>query len=234
MKRSGVVKTKASPFVKKNDKKRAQTSSEPNLRQPKNRDPGSSISVTSTSHSSWSEGDITDCTSELNLLWETGAKVQDFLELTVIKPDDFQWGNNNFLKWHKDYLQHWNQKCDRCDFLFSGYFGTKPCHSLAAEFFENLNDSLEQGFQFLPLRIFYTDKLHLTSEDEYSWSVRCLAMQLAQQSPFQLFDINELPSSSNPFWTVSEDRNHAIRPEQPLVAFLLMISVIFDHPWVNP
>ncbi|CAJ1938537.1 unnamed protein product, partial [Cylindrotheca closterium] len=70
---------------------------------------------------------------------------------------------------------------------------------------------------------------------EYTWGVKAIALQVAQQIPFSFFDVGLVNDSKVPqedLYFLRDNRsNPALRNETPLVQFWLMCASIFDHPW---
>ncbi|CAJ1969823.1 unnamed protein product, partial [Cylindrotheca closterium] len=144
-------------------------------------------------------------------------------------------GNSTFNQWMEDHNDRWTQALPRFDSPFKDLYANYSVGVRVNMLFAQYANDWRRVLKFL-ISLFDNDALgNVEKTTEYTWGVRAIALQVAQQIPFSFFDVGLVNDSKVPqedLYFLRDDRmNPALRNETPLVQFWLMCASIFDHPW---
>ncbi|CAJ1954252.1 unnamed protein product [Cylindrotheca closterium] len=223
--KAGMSTPKSVSVTKKSGKKRLENASAVDLRQPKDRDPSVN-----------NDSEIKELIASLPPLIDFGLSTHDLVAIGYdYNSTKISFGNSIFNKWMEDHNDWWTKALPRFDSPFKDFYANYSVEVRVNMIFAQYENDWRQVLRFL-ISLFEDDALDITDKNtEYTWGVRAIALQVAQQIPFSFFDIglvNDSKVSQEDLYFLRDDpTNPALQNETPLVQFWLMCASMFDHPW---
>ncbi|CAJ1933857.1 unnamed protein product [Cylindrotheca closterium] len=223
--KAGGSTPKSVSVAKKSDKKSLENASAVDLRQPKDRDPSVN-----------NDSEIQELIASLPPLIDFGLSTHELIAIGYdYNSTKISFGNSIFNQWMEDHNDRWTQALPRFDSPFKDLYANYSVEVRVNMLFAQYANDWRRVLKFL-ISLFDDDALGKVEKNtEYTWGVRAIALQVAQQIPFSFFDFGLVNDSKVPqedLYFLRDDRsNPALRNETPLVQFWLMCASIFDHPW---
>ncbi|CAJ1951627.1 unnamed protein product [Cylindrotheca closterium] len=223
--KAGGSTPKSVSVAKKRGKKRLENASAVDLRQPKDRDPSVN-----------NESEIQELIASLPPLIDFGLSTHHLIAIGYnYNSTKILFGNSIFNQWMENHNDRWTQALPRFDSQFKDLYANYSVEVRVNMLFAQYANDWRRVLKFL-ISLFDDDALGKVEKNtEYTWGVRAIALQVAQQIPFSFFDVGLVNDSKVPqedLYFLRDDRsNPALRNETPLVQFWLMCASIFDHPW---
>ncbi|CAJ1966186.1 unnamed protein product [Cylindrotheca closterium] len=223
--KAGGSTPKSVSVAKKSGKKRLENASAVDLRQPKDRDPTVN-----------NDSEIRELIASLPPLIDFGLSTHELIAIGYdYNSTKISFGNSIYNQWMEEHNDRWTQALPRFDSPFKDLYANYSVEVRVNMLFAQYANDWRRVLKFL-ISLFDDDALgNVEKTTEYTWGVRAIALQVAQQIPFSFFDVGLVNDSKVPqedLYFLRDDRtNPALRNETPLVQFWLMCASIFDHPW---
>ncbi|CAJ1926841.1 unnamed protein product [Cylindrotheca closterium] len=223
--KAGGSTPKSVSVAKKSGKKRLENASAVDLRQPKDRDPTVN-----------NDSEIRELIASLPPLIDFGLSTHELIAIGYdYNSTKISFGNSIYNQWMEEHNDRWTQALPRFDSPFKDLYANYSVEVRVNMLFAQHANDWRRVLKFL-ISLFDDDALgNVEKTTEYTWGVRAIALQVAQQIPFSFFDVGLVNDSKVPqedLYFLRDDRtNPALRNETPLVQFWLMCASIFDHPW---
>lgn len=229
-KRTSGLKSKSPTISKKVGKKRFDSLTSVDLRQPKDPEPSSEYDRL------W---------KALDQIGDSGLWTSSLVETGLRKNDELVVGNSKFRDWLDAHNEVWKKlgPFNTTSSLFKDFDDTVVTLQVKAINLLEQADGNWEHVWYLIYTLFDVDMFVPNLNDPYHWSVRELVIGMSQQNPFTFFEFNALfdRTDKEASWRADRHFDHSSRSsgnpclshQCPIVKIWIMCSTLFEHPWAS-